>query len=271
MWQKIKEQLPAVLLTAVIIVLTAFFIHQKTIKEMDTLQQEKLAVQKQQFDAQLKATAAETRKQIEALDQMLKDAIQKRSADVFMTEEEVAKLNNDRMNQLAEVIAQKIQPNIPLPKTPEDAERLQNEQVDKVSSRMAEKIQPILSEMAKDQNLTREQIDRYSQRISDQIGVVLTAEMAKNQQLNNNLMSTQAIARDSLALSHEITALYLSSFKDQGLVTRLLSLPANVVRDVSKLSIINSSDRKKIEQDLVSKMNNLEQRLSEAQAQQPKK
>jgi len=271
MWQKLTEQILAIIVTAILITAAAFYMHQKTVKDMDQLQQEKLTAQRQEFDAQLKASAEETRRQIEAVDKLLKDAIEKRSADVFMTQEEVAKLNAERVNQLAEAIAQKIQPNAPLPKTPEEAERMQNEQVDKVSARMAERIQPILSEMSKDQNLTREQIERYSQRISDQIGVVLTSEMAKNQVLNNNLMTTQAIARDSIALSHELTALYLSSFKDQGLVTRLLTLPANVVRDVSKLSIVNSSDRKKIEEDLVKKMNELEARLTEVHGQQPSK
>src|SRR5579883_1962750 len=132
-----------------------------------------------------------------------------------MTDEEFQKANADKINQLAEAIATKLQPNKPLPKTPEEAEKLQNEQVDKVSSRMADKIQPILAEMAKDQNLTRQSIANYSQRISDQVGSVLTAELAKNQQLNNNLQQTQAIAQDSLTLAHEVTALYLSSFKDQ--------------------------------------------------------
>jgi hypothetical protein len=111
---------------------------------------------------------------------------------------------------------------------------------------------------------------QYSRRISDQVGIVLTAEMAKNQQLNTNLQETQAVAQDSLALSHEVTALYLSSFKDQGLITRLLTLPANVVRDAASMSIVNSSDRKKIEQDLVNRMNLIEKRLGELQTQNPK-
>ena len=54
---------------------------------------------------------------------------------------------------------------------------------------------------------------------------VLTAEMARNQELNTNLMVAQGIAQDSMKLSQEITALYLSSFKDQSLITRILSLP----------------------------------------------
>jgi hypothetical protein len=118
---------------------------------------------------------------------------------------------------------------------------------------------------------TRESIATYSQRISDQVGNVLTAELAKNQVLNNNLMATQAAAQDALKLSHEITALYLSSFKDQGLITRLLTLPANVVRDAASLSIVSSSDRKKVEQELMTKMADIDRKLAEIQAQAPKK
>jgi len=146
---------------------------------------------------------------------------------------------------------------------------MQNEQVDKVSSRMSDRIRPILDQMANDQHLTRDSIMQYSQRISDQVGNVLTSEMAKNQQLNNNLQQTQQIAQDSMALSHEITALYLSSFKDQGLITRLLTLPANVVKDAASMSIVNSSDRKKMEQQLVDRMNSIEKRMIEVQAQNP--
>jgi hypothetical protein len=74
-----------------------------------------------------------------------------------------------------------------------------------------------------------------------------------------------------MKLSHELTALYLSSFKDQGVLTRLLTLPANIVRDTSKLSFVNSSDRKKMEERLVTEMNELEKRLADIQAATPKK
>ena len=89
--------------------------------------------------------------------------------------------------------------------------------------------------MAKDQNLTRDSIEKYSQRISDQVGTALTGEMARNQKLNNNLQETQAAAADALKLNHELTALYLSTFKDEGIVTRLLMLPADVVKDAVEL------------------------------------
>ena len=270
MWQKFKEQIPAVFLTALLVIAGAFWLHQKTVAEMGARQQAELAPLREQNDA-LKASSEDNRRQIEATNKLLKDAISKREADMFRTDEEIQKLNTERMDALAEVIAKKMQPYNPLPKSPEEAEKMQNEQVDKVSSRMAEKISPILNEMAKDQNLTRDSIAKYSQRISDQVGNVLTNELAKNQQLNNNLQATQSVADDSLKLSHEITALYLSSFKDQGLIPRLLTLPANVVRDAASLSIVNSSERKKIEEQLIAKMNDLDKRLADIQAQAPKK
>ena len=265
MWQKFKEQIPAVILTALLVIGGAFWLHQQTVNEMAVKQQKELAPLRDANDA-LKVVSEENRKQIESTNKLLRDAIAKREADMFRSDEEVQKLNTERMDALADAIAKKMQPYNPMPKSAEDAERMQTEQVDKVSSRMAERIQPILAEMSKDQNLTRDSIAQYSQRISDQVGNVLTAELAKNQQLNNNLQATQAAAQDALKLSHEITALYLSSFKDQGLITRLLTLPANVVRDAASLSIVNSSDRKKVEEQLVARMGEIEKRLTELHA-----
>jgi hypothetical protein len=270
-WSKLSDQLPAVILTVAIIGGLAYWMHTRTLAETAASQQAELARLRDQTNAEIKASAEENRRQIEAVNTLLKDAISKRSAEVFMTDDEVNKLNQERVNQLAAAIATKIQPFTPLPTTPEDAERQQTEQVNKVGDRLSQRIQPILAQMAADQNLTRDSINGYSQKISDQIGVVLTSELAKNQQLNNNLAATQSVARESLALSQEVTALYLSSFKDQGVLTRLLTLPANVVRDASKLSIVNSAERKRIEEDLVRRMNAIDARLKEIGAAQPTK
>jgi hypothetical protein len=265
MWQKTKEQLPSIILIALLLGGATYWV----VKTLTAQQEAAIAPLREQNEA-LKAATDENRQAIAASNQMLKDAISKREADLFRTDEEVDKLNTERMNALAEAIAKKVQPYNPLPKSPEEAARMQNEQVDKVSTRMTEKIQPILAEMANDQHLTRDSVMQYSKRISDQVGTVLTGELAKNQQLNNNLRETQEVAQESLALSHEITALYLSSFKDQGLITRILSLPANVVKDAASLSIVNSSDRKKVEQDLVNRMNDIDKRLNDIESQAPK-
>lgn len=268
MWQKFKEQIPAVIVTALLVIGGAFWLHQQTVSEMAARQQAELLPLREQSENQ-KASLEENKRQLADMKKTLNDAIAKREADVFRSDEEVQKLNTERMDALAEAIAKKMQPYNPLPKTAEEAERMQNEQVDKVSGRMAQRIQPILAEMANDQHLTRDSIAQYSQRISDQVGNVLSTEMNRNQQLNNNIQQTQAAAQEALKLSHEITALYLSSFKDQGLITRLLSLPANVVKDAASLSIVSSSDRKKVEENLVAKMNEIEKRLAELQTQNP--
>lgn len=274
MWSKLKEQLPSVIMTVLLIALvlggSAYYLNTRVVAFREA-QRAEIENLRQQHAAELQASAEQTRRQIDAVNTVLKEAIQKRSADAFLSEEEFAKVNEAKVNQLAEAIAQKIQPFSPLPQTPEDAERAQNEQIDKVSNRLSERIQPILSDLAKDQNLTRESLASYSQKISDQVGVILTAELAKNQVLNNNLADTQAIARESLALSHELTALYLSSIKDQGVLTRLLTLPANVVRDASRFSIINSSERKKKEEELIGRMTEIQKRLDEQLAASPKK
>ena len=47
-------------------------------------------------------------------------------------------------------------------------------------------------------------------------------------------------------------------------------LPADVVKDASTFSIVTSNDRKKVEQDLVNKENDIEKRLADIQAQAPK-
>ncbi len=271
MWQKFKEQIPAVVLTALILLGAGFLFYQKAVDDLTAKWQAELTSQRDQSKAELQANAEETRRHIEAVNQLLKDAIAKRQADVFMTDDEVAKLNEQKVDQLADAIAKKVSPYGQVAKTPEEAEKIQNEQVDKVGSRLAEKISPILTEMSKDQSITRESIAMYSERISEKISGALTAEMARNQQLNNNVLAAQAVAEDSMKLSHEITALYLSSFKDQGILTRILSLPANIVRDASTMSIVNSSDRKKVEEQLVSEMNSIQKRLDALQAQSPKK
>ena len=191
MWQKLKEQIPTILLTVLIVVGAAYWLHLETVANMSLSQQQELLPLREQNDA-LKAASEDNRRQIAAIDQMLKDAISNRQADMFMTEEEISKLNQEKVEALAEAIAKKVQPYNTLPSTPEEAEQMQNEQVDKVSSRMAQQIQPILDEMASDQELTREAIEQYSKRISEQVGTVLTSELGKNQRLNNNLMATQA-------------------------------------------------------------------------------
>ena len=96
MWQKFKEQLPAVVLTALLVVGGAYWLHQETVKQMAARQQAEIEPLRQSND-QLKQASEENRRQLEATNKLLKDAISKREADIFRTDEEVQKLNVERM------------------------------------------------------------------------------------------------------------------------------------------------------------------------------
>jgi len=107
MWPKLKEQLPLLVILALIIGGTAYYANTR-IAALQAAQQEELANLRQQHAAELQASAEQTRRQIDAVNTLLKDAIEKRSAEAFMTQEEFAKTNEAKVNQLADAIAQNI-------------------------------------------------------------------------------------------------------------------------------------------------------------------
>ena len=172
-----------------------------------------------------------------------------------MGDDELAKLNGEKIDILAKALAEKIQPyGVPIPKDPKEAEEQRNKQVDEVAGRMVGKIQPILEQMSHETSLTKESVAGYSQRISDQIAVVLTSELAQKQKLNNNLIESTSIAQESMRLSQEITALYLTQMKDESLLGRILMLPARIIQDTAKGSIVNSNERQKMESKIADDM-----------------
>ncbi|MCC5025466.1 MAG: hypothetical protein J6386_22980 [Candidatus Synoicihabitans palmerolidicus] len=266
MWQKFKDQLPAVIVTLLFIGGLAYWLHTQIVSQMSERQQIELTALRDQTNAELRATTEETRHQIDAINTLLKDAISQRSSDMFMNDEELAAVNSTRIDELAGAIAVKMQPLTP-PPSAETAELQETAQIDRVSSKLTERIQPLLAKLSDDQTANRQILESISNEISDQLSVVLTTELAKNQTLNNNLSESQAIARDSLGLSQELAALYLSSFENKG--TRILTLPANVIKDASKMSIVNSTERKQKEEELLAKLAAFQVRLDELQAKSP--
>lgn len=261
---KLKEQAPAIVVTALVMGALlggyAYYVNAKV------LPAQRLAMEEMRLahEAALERSAAETRKEIAAVNQMLKDAIATRAGGMFQTEEEAKAAEAAKVAQLAEAVAQKLQPYNPLPKTPEEAEQMQNAQIDKVSGRLADRIQPILGQIASDQNLTRESLDRYAARISREVSSVLGGEMARNERLGSQVQLTQSLAQESMALSSELTALYLSSIKDQGVLNRLLLLPANIVRDASNFSLLNNEERRAKEAELTKRLRDIQHRLDAA-------
>lgn len=261
---KLKEQAPAIVVTALVMGALlggyAYYVNAKVLPaQRRAMDEMRLA-----HEAALDRSAAETRKEIAAVNQLLKDAIATRAGGVFQSEEEAKAAEAAKVAQLAEAVAQKLQPYNPLPRTPEEAEQMQNAQIDKVSGRLSERIQPILTQIAGDQNLTRDSINRYADQISQQITGVLSGELARNERLGTQVQLTQSLAQESMALSSELTALYLSSIKDQGVINRLLLLPANIVRDASRFQLLNNDERRAKEADLTKRLRDLQGRLDAA-------
>lgn len=261
---KLKEQAPAIVVTALVMGALlgsyAYYVNAKVLPA----QQRAMEEMRLAHAADLERSAAETRKEIATVNQLLKDAIATRAGGMFLTEQEAAAAEAAKTAQIAEAVAKKLQPYAPIPQTPEEAEAQQNAQIDKVSGRLSERIQPILGQIAADQNLTRESLDRYAGQISREVSTVLGGELARNERLGAQVQLTQSLAQESVALSHELTALYLSSIKDQGVINRLLLLPANIVRDASNFSLLNNEERRAKEADLTKRLRDIQARLDAA-------
>ncbi len=261
---KLKEQGPAIIVTALLMGALlggyAYYVHAKVLPA----QRAQLESLRLAHAADLERSAAETRQEIAAINQLLKDGLAARGNGLFQTQEEAAAAEAAQVARLAEAVAHQLQPHNPLPKTPEEAEAMRNAQVDQVSGRLAERIQPILGRIADDQNLTRESLDRYAAQISQEVSGVLGGEMARNERLGTQVQLTQSLAQESVALSSELTALYLSSIKDQGVINRLLLLPANIVRDASNFSLLNSEERREKEAELTKRLRDIQTRLDAA-------
>lgn len=274
MSQNFKEQLPAALLTTLLtVVLLAgytFWIRQEVVNDISQRQQAEMTALREETHAELISSTSQLREEIAATHALLKEAVARRDGDLFLSDQEVAEVNQQKVAELTEALAARLGSGSALSRTPEEAAQLQETNMEQVSSRIASKVHPILQEIAQGQDLTQDKLDAYSREISNQISSVLTSELAAKQQLNNNLLTTASIARDSLRLSQELTALYLSDLKDQSLLGRLLTLPAKVVQDTANLSIVSNSDRKDVEARLATEMQTLQDRLENIESQMPK-
>ncbi len=270
MWSNFKAQIPAIFFTAVITIGVLVFLGNKVVDNMSRQNERQLAELRTSTEQRIKDSNDALKAQMEATYTLLKDSVDNRKGGLFMTDDELAKLNDEKVLVLAKALAEQIQPyGMPIPKDPKEAEEQRNKQVDEVAGRMAGKIQPILEQMSKETTLTKDTVASYSQRISDQIAVVLTSELAQKQKLNNNLLESTSIAQESMRISEQITALYLSQMKSESLLGRILMLPAHVVQDVGKGSIVNSNEREKVEAKIADDMKKLQKRLDSVKANMP--
>lgn len=245
MWQKLKEQLPAILITAILIVGASVFI----LRDLAVRQRAELAPLRAENEY-LRSQADENRRQIEATARLLKDVIAQQGNNVVQAEEHVAKINEERLTRLAEVIAKRVIPELPAPRRAEEVEQTQNQQIDRVADRLVANIRPVLAEAVADQRAVAAQFKQHNE--------------TQVKQLNVGLMAAQAAAQDALRLSKEIQALYADAGKDQGVIMRLFSLPANLVIDAANLNFVTGDKTKA--QEVSAKINEIEKRLKEVQS-----
>lgn len=246
MWQKLKEQIPAIIITAALVVAAAAFMVRTVVHR----QREELTPLRAQNE-QLRLQADENRRQIAATTQMLRDAISQQNGLALQPEGQIEKINEQRLTRLAEVIAQRVIPAMPKPKSASEVQQAQDEQVEKVASQLAANIRPVLAEAIADQKAAAAQVAMSNE--------------SRVQQLNVGLLATQAAAQDAVKLSRELSALYADSFKDHGVLMRLFALPANLVVDAANLNFV-TGDRAKVQKELTAKTDEIEKRLREIQS-----
>src|SRR2546422_39363 len=171
-------QIPVVILTAAVTIGAIAWM-----RDLDAIQRATdLAAIRTQNEA-LRAEGVENRRQIETATKLLKDAIGRHDGEVFRSDEEIQKLNDARITQLADTIAKKVIPAFPTPKSAADMEQLQAEQVDKVATRFTENLRPMLSDIsAQEKAATAQVTQKYEARV---------------QELDKNLQDTQAAAQDA--------------------------------------------------------------------------
>ena len=245
MWQKFKEQIPAIVVTAGLIIAAAVFM----VRHVVDTQQAGLSPLREQNE-RLRVQAEENTRQIEAATRLVKEAITRRADEAPRGDVEFPKAGDERVAQLADAIVKRIEPVINSPaKSATEVERQQQEQVDRVATRLTDNLRPVLAQESAAANLRlKESEDR-------------TAEVSRE------LAATQAAAQDALQLTREVSAMYYDSYKDKGVVMRLWSLPASLLTDTAKGNLINGRrDRVQVEQELTAKMSELEKRLHEIPA-----
>ncbi|MGH8019319.1 MAG: hypothetical protein ACREIA_13705 [Opitutaceae bacterium] len=262
----LKSAIPVALISAVLVALFfvgySFWFKERVLSEITESQRTDIVDLRSAYEEQMEKFAERILARVDETNKALDAAIAARGGDLFVADGETRVLDAGKVDALADAVMSRLNNVIP---TADEQDR----GYDSMSTRVSDQLNPILSDIARTGNLTRSDVEFYSSQITGLIDGVLKDEMAEKQRLNNSLLETSAIAQDSFRLSQEMSALYLSSLKDESVIGRILSLPVRVVQDVSTLSIVGSSERKKMEERLFTDLDSLEQRLVTAQANIP--
>jgi hypothetical protein len=262
----LKSAIPVAVISAVLVALFfvgySFWFKERVLSEFAAKQKNDMDTLQGVYQSEMQKIADRVVARVDRTNETLEGAISASTDDVFLTDGDRVNLDQAKINALADAIMVKLNPAIP---TAEDQAR----SYVNVSERVAERLDPILSEIARTGNLTRSDIEFFSSQITASMESMYRDELGEKQRLNNSVLETQAIADDALRLSQEMSALYLSSLKDEGVLSRILYLPVGVVKDVASFSIVGSSEREKVEERLFAEVNDIEQRLGAVRGDMP--
>ena len=246
MWQKLKEQIPSIVILAVLVVSGVAF----TLNRIDSRHREELAALQTQ-NKSMHDQAEENGRQFAATNKLLQDALKRNTSSFLSPEQSVEMFGDKHLNHLADLIAKRIEPKLPEVQTPAEMERMERAETNRIATRLTNNLRPVLVDSAAKHDAAQAALRADEQRIA---------------QLSGTVRDTQAAAQDAVRLSHELSALYLDSFKDHGVVVRLLSLPAELIQDTAKLNLVTGRDRRQVDRELSAKMSEIEKRLSDLRA-----
>lgn len=251
----------SVAVTVVVCLGTGFFLAERIQRRANEQRALELEILQARYTDEFRVFADRLLMTVESTDRKIAAAIGNTEDELFLNQDEQQAFDQQKIDALAAAVSTKLNMSVPEGDVETDAAQ--------VASRVSERINPILNEISLTGTLTRSDIQLYSHRISEQITTVLREEIEAKQQLNNNLLVSTGIARDAITISGEMAALYVSSLKDEGMVSRLLMLPVNLVQDAASLSIVGSSDRKKAEERIFGELAGLKDRLEKVEAEMP--
>lgn len=262
----LKSAIPVAVVSAVLVALFfvgySFWFKERVLSEFARTQKSEISSMQSAYAQELQKMADRVVARVDETNKTLDAAISPTPNELFVTNGETRVLEDEKIAALADAIMVRLSRSIPSPDE-------QARGYDEISDRVAQRLDPVLAEIARNGSLTRSDIEFYSNRITDILETTLREESVEKQQLNNNVLVATGVARDSLRVAQEMSALYLSTMKDEGVLSRILSLPVRVVQDVSKFNIVGSSDRREMEERLFVELSSLEERLTTIEGDMP--
>lgn len=247
MVRKLAENILTIIVTVVLLAVIGGFM----LSHYEQSQKQVLQPLQEQNEA-LRNQIDENRRDLEATAHLIRQAVNNQNGGMFSSSEEIANLNQSRMNALADAIAQRVAPKLPPTRTPEQLAQQENEQIDRISTATADKLQPAINSLT------------AAQQSAGATAQQLAAAQTENQKLQANLDSTQKAADDALALTQQLSTMYLATYRDKGAVVHILSLPAELIQDTVTGNVIDGNRaRSREQQKLDAQIKDIQDRLNQ--------